>query len=161
MAGLEKEIGDLLRHRELTLGVVESATGGLVSHLVTNVPGSSDYYLGSVTAYSNEIKIKLDGVKVATISKYGSVSPQVAEEMAAGGRRVLGVDVCLADTGIAGPGGATPGKAVGLFYIGLSHKDGVFHRKHEFHGDREQNKRSAAEAALGWLKEYLTGLGEG
>jgi nicotinamide mononucleotide (NMN) deamidase PncC len=75
--------------------------------------------------------------------------------MALGGKKVLAVDICLADTGIAGPGGATPGKAVGLFYIGLAHKDGVFSRKHEFHGNRGQNKKSAAEVALNWLKEYL------
>jgi PncC family amidohydrolase len=155
MAGLEKEIGDLLRRKGLTLGVVESATGGLISHLITNVPGSSDFYQGSVTAYSNEIKMKIIGVKAETLQKYGSVSPQVAGEMALGGRRVLAVDICLADTGIAGPGGATPGKAVGLFYIGLAHKNGVFSRKHEFHGNRGQNKKSAAEAALAWLKEYL------
>jgi nicotinamide-nucleotide amidase len=135
--------------------VVESATGGLLSHLITNVPGSSDFYKGSVTSYANETKIKVIGVKAATLEKYGSVSPQVAEEMAAGGRKVLAVDICLADTGIAGPGGATPGKAVGLFYIGMANRDGVSSRKHEFHGSREENKRRAAEAALGWLKEYL------
>jgi len=155
MAGLEKEIGDLLRQKGLTLGVVESATGGLISHLITNVPGSSDYFKGSVTAYANETKVKVIGVKAETLREYGSVSPQVAEEMALGGRKVLAVDICLADTGIAGPGGATPGKAVGLFYIGLAHEGGAFSRKHEFHGNREQNKKSAAEAALGWLKEYL------
>jgi nicotinamide-nucleotide amidase len=160
MTGIEKEIGDLLRRRGLTLGVVESATGGLISHLITGVPGSSDYFKGSVTAYSNEIKIKVIGVKAATLKKYGSVSPQVAVEMAAGGRKVLAVDVCLADTGIAGPGGAAPGKAVGLFYIGLAHKGGAFNRKHEFHGDRAQNKISAAEAALAWLKEYLLSLSD-
>jgi nicotinamide-nucleotide amidase len=68
------------------------------------------------------------------------------------------VDICLADTGIAGPGGATPGKPVGLFYIGLAHKGGVFSRKHEFQGDRTRNKQSATEAALNWLKEYLDSL---
>jgi nicotinamide-nucleotide amidase len=152
---IEAEIGDLLKKKGLTLGVVESATGGLLSHLITNVPGSSDFYKGSVTSYANETKIKVIGVKAATLEKYGSVSPQVAEEMAAGGRKVLAVDICLADTGIAGPGGATPGKAVGLFYIGMANRDGVSSRKHEFHGSREENKRRAAEAALGWLKEYL------
>jgi len=158
MASLEKEIGDLLRQKGLTLGVVESATGGLISHLITNVSGSSDYYKGSITAYSNEVKIKVVGVKVNTISQHGAVSPQVAEEMALGGRRALAVDICLADTGIAGPGGATPGKSVGLFYIGLSHRAGTYSQKHLFQGDREQNKRDAAEAALSWLKEYLISL---
>jgi nicotinamide-nucleotide amidase len=158
MEALEYEIGELLRRQGLTLGAVESATGGLISHLVTNVPGSSDYFKGSVTSYSNEVKISVIGVKRATLEKYGSVSPQVAEEMAAGGRRLLGVDVCIADTGIAGPGGATPGKAVGLFYLGLAHRGGVFNRRYEFHGSRQENKRSAAEAALGWVKEYLEKL---
>jgi nicotinamide-nucleotide amidase len=152
---IEAEIGEMLKQKRLTLGVVESATGGLLSHLITNVPGSSDFYKGSVTSYANETKIKVIGVKAATLEKYGSVSPQVAEEMAAGGRKVLAVDICLADTGIAGPSGATPGKAVGLFYIGMANRDGVSSRKHEFHGSREENKRRAAEAALGWLKEYL------
>jgi nicotinamide-nucleotide amidase len=155
---LEEEIGNLLRRKGLTLGAVESATGGLISHLITNVPGSSDYFKGAVTSYSNEAKINVIGVRPETLERYGAVSPQVAEEMASGGRKVLGVDVCIADTGIAGPGGATPGKAVGLFYLGLAHKDGVFHRKHEFHGSREENKKSAAEAALQWLNEYLTSL---
>ena len=143
--GLEQEVGDLLRRKGLTLGVVESATGGLISHLITNVAGSSDYYKGSVTAYSNEIQ-------------YGAVSSQVAEEMAGGGRELLAVDICLADTGIAGPTGATPGKPVGLFYLGLADRSGTYHQEHHFRGDREQNKRSAAEAALDWLKEYLTNL---
>jgi len=155
MAGLEYEIGELLRRKGLTLGVVESATGGLISHLITNVPGSSDYYKGSVTSYANETKINVIGVKAATLEKHGAVSPQVAEEMAAGGRKLLGADICVADTGIAGPGGETPGKAVGLFYIGMANKDGVSTRKHEFRGDREANKQSAAEAALAWLREYL------
>ena len=158
MANLEREIGSLLRQKGLTLGIVESATGGLISHLITNVPASSDYYRGSVTAYSNEVKIKVVGVKEDTIDKYGAVSYQVAEEMARGGREILAADICLADTGIVGPGGATPGKPVGLFYIGLSHRAGTCSRKHYFQGDREQNKQSAAEAALAWLKEYLISL---
>ncbi len=158
MGSIEQEIGDLLRQKELTLGVVESATGGLISHRITNVPGSSDYYKGSVTAYSNEAKIKVVGVKKETISQYGAVSPQVAEEMAQGGRKVLAVDICLADTGIAGPGGAIPGKPVGLFYLGLSHQAGTYSQKHIFGRDRERNKQDAAVAALGWLKEYLMSL---
>lgn len=148
----------MLRRKGLTLGVVESATGGLLSHRLTNVPGSSEYYRGSLTAYSNEVKISVVGVNEETINKYGAVSFQVVEEMAQGGRRVLAVDICIADTGIAGPAGATPGKPVGLFYIGLAHRERTFTRKHEFQGDREKNKGDAAEAALSWLKEYLEGL---
>jgi PncC family amidohydrolase len=158
MTSLEQEVGKLLRQKGLTLGLVESATGGLLSHLITNVPGSSDYYKGSLTAYSNQLKTNLVGVAEDTISKYGAVSPQVAKEMAEGGKRIFDADICLVDTGIAGPGGATPGKPVGLFYIGLSHKGGTYSRKHCFKGRREQNKHLAAEAALLWLKEYLRSL---
>ncbi len=158
MASLEQEVGNLLRQKGLTLGIVESATGGLISHLITNVPGSSDYYKGSITAYSNEVKIEVIGVKEDTINDYGAVSYQVAEEMARRGREILAADICLADTGIAGPGGATPEKPLGLFYIGLSHQAGTYSQKHNFQGNREQNKRRAAEAALSWLKEYLLSL---
>ncbi len=158
MAALEQDVGELLHRKGLTLGLVESATGGLISHLITGVPGSSDYYKGSIIAYSNQVKIGLVGVKRETIERYGAVSSQVAEEMTQDGRRVLGVDICLSDTGIAGPGDATPGKPAGLFYIGLSHEGGTFSRKHSFQGDRAQNKQAAAEAALSWLKEYLLGL---
>jgi len=155
---LEEEVGVLLRQKGLTLGIVESATGGLLSHRITNIAGSSDYYKGSVTAYSNRVKIGVVGVKEATINQYGAVSPQIAEEMAQGGRRILSADICIADTGIAGPGGASAGKPVGLFYIGLSYGERTFSQKNNFRGDREQNKQSAAEAALSWLAEYLAGL---
>ena len=152
---LSREIGELLLQKGLILGVVESATGGLISHVITNIPGSSDYYQGSVTSYSNEIKIKIIGVKAETLEKYGSVSSQVAEEMALGGRKLLGVDICIADTGIAGPGGATLDKPVGLFYLGLADANGVLSRRQQFSGNREQNKQSATEATLLWLQEYL------
>jgi len=156
---LEEEIGSILKQKGLTLGIVESATGGLLSHRITNIAGSSDYYKGSVTAYSNQVKTGVVGVKEDTLNQYGAVSPEVAEEMALGGRKILSADICLADTGIAGPGGATEDKPVGLFYIGLSHGERTLSRRHNFSGDREQNKQSAAEAALKWLKEYLGGLG--
>jgi len=158
MAKLEEEVGRLLRQKRLTLGVVESATGAHISHRITNIPGCSEYFMGSIAAYSNEVKIRVLGVKEDDIRQFGAVSHQVAEQMADGGRKVLAVDICVADTGIAGPGGATPVKPVGLFFIGLSHRGGTFSRKHIFQGDREQNKHSAAEAALGWLKEYLNAL---
>lgn len=158
MSIIEQEIGALLRQKGMTLGAVESATGGLISHRITNVPGSSDYYKGSVTAYSNEAKVRIVGVNEATIDQHGAVSAQVAEEMAEGGRKLLAVDVCLADTGVAGPDGATEEKPVGLFYLGLSIKDKTYSRQHNFAGNREQNKQDAAEAALQWLKEYLSGL---
>ena len=155
---LAREVGNLLGQRRLTLGVVESATGGLISHLITNIPGSSDYFKGAVTAYSNEIKMKIIGVKAETLEEHGAVSATVAKAMALGGRNRLAVDVCLADTGIAGPGGATPDKPVGLFYIGLADRNGALSQRHRFSGDREQNKEKAAVAALSWLKEYLLEL---
>lgn len=163
MAKIEEEIGDLLRQNNLTLGVVESATGGLISQRITSVPGSSDYYKGSVTAYSNEIKIRVVGVKRTTISGQGAVSFLTAEEMAGEGRKFLGVDVCLSDTGIAGPGGATSGKPIGLFYLGLASEKGTSCQKHIFSGNREENKQNAAEAALKMLRSYLLeryGLGK-
>ena len=158
MAALEEEIGDLLRRKGLTLGAVESATGGLISHLITNIAGSSDYFKGSIISYSNEIKTNLAGVEESTVNQFGAVSHQVAEEMAEGGRKALGADICIADTGIAGPTGATRDKPVGLFYIGLSHQGGTFSQKHIFSGNRQQNKQEAASAALQWLRQYLVSL---
>jgi len=158
MLKLEQEIRELLRKNGLTLGVVESATGGLISHIITNAPGSSEYYNGSVTAYANQTKINVIGVRAETIQQYGAVSSQVAEEMALGGCRALAADICISDTGIAGPGGATPDKPVGLFYLGLAHKSVAYSQKHLFRGNREQNKERAAHAALDWLRQYLLNL---
>jgi nicotinamide-nucleotide amidase len=155
----EEEIGKMLKERGLSLGTVESATGGLISHLVTNISGSSDYFKGAVVSYGNGVKVGVAGVQAEAIQKYGAVSPQVAEQMALGGRKLLQVDLCLSDTGIAGPGGATPQKPVGLFYLGLAHGNIALSRKYIFNGSREQNKLSAAKAALSWLKEYLNDLG--
>jgi len=161
MAELEVEIARLIKEyqvktgKSLTIGTVESATGGRIADRITNVPGSSDYFKGSVVAYSNEAKIALLGVKKATIENYGAVSEQTALEMAQGGRKLLDVDICVADTGIAGPSGATPEKPLGLFYLGLAAKDGSLSQKHVFQGNREGNKRDAAEAALNMLKQYL------
>jgi len=153
------ELISRLRERGLTLGAVESATGGLISHLVTGAPGCSDVFMGAITSYSNGVKINVVGVKAATLEKHGAVSKQVARQMAAGGRRALGVDVCVADTGIAGPGGATEKKRVGLFYIGLSTPDGTYTRRHMFNGTREENKLSAARTALEWAGEWVRGKG--
>ena len=161
MAEMEAEIAWLIREyqaktgKSLTIGAVESATGGRVADLLTNVPGSSDYFKGSIVSYSNEAKIDVVGVKRETIESYGAVSPQTAVEMAEGGRKLLGVDVCISDTGIAGPSGATPEKPVGLFYIGLATEHESSSQKHIFRVNREENKQSAAEAALNVLKQYL------
>jgi PncC family amidohydrolase len=161
MAELEAEIAQLIREYQaktgklLTIGAVESATGGRIADRITNVPGSSDYFKGSIVAYSNEVKIALLGVKRRILENYGAVSEQTALEMARGGRKLLDVDICVSDTGIAGPSGATPEKPLGLFYIGLATRDESFSQKHAFQGNREGNKRDAAEAALNMLKQYL------
>ena len=158
MPGLEEEIGQLLRKLKWTLGTVESATGGLIAHRITGVAGSSDYFQGSIVSYSNEIKMRCVGVRRDTLATHGAVSPQVAEEMALGGRRVLNVDICISDTGIAGPGGATPGKPVGLFYTGMADRDGYSSKKWLFTGSREENRAAVAEAALQWLRDYLVSI---
>ena len=158
MPSLEETIGRLLLAKDLTLGTVESATGGLIAARLIDVPGSSDYFKGAIVSYSNEVKMRAVGVRKETLDEQGAVSAPVAEQMAAGGRRVLRVDICLSDTGIAGPGGATPGKPVGLFYIGLADMDGASARRHVFQGTRAENRRAAVEAGLAWLKSYLEGL---
>jgi nicotinamide-nucleotide amidase len=161
MPALQDDIAQLLREYQaktgklLTIGIVESATGGRISDKITNVPGSSDYYKGSIVSYTNEAKTEIVGVKKQTLKKHGAVSSKTAIEMAKGGRKLLNVDICISDTGIAGPTGATPGKPVGLFYLGLSAKDTAMAKEHHFPGNREQNKQNAAEAALTLLKEYL------
>jgi len=161
MTELEIEIARLIREYQaktgklLTIGAVESATGGRIADRITNVPGSSDYFKGSVVAYSNEVKIALLGVKKKTIENYGAVSEQTALEMARGGRKLLDVDICISDTGIAGPTGGTSSKPVGLFYLGLAAEDTSFSQTHVFPGNREGNKRDTAEAALSMLKQYL------
>jgi len=161
MAELEAEIARLIREyraktgKLLTIGTVESATSGRIADRITNVAGSSDYFKGSVVTYSNEVKIALVGVKRKTIENYGAVSEQAALEMARGGRKLLNVDICVSDTGIAGPSGGTPEKPVGLFYLGLASRDENLSQKHAFPGNREGNKRDAAEASLNMLKQYL------
>ncbi len=166
MAKLEAEISQLLRKYQAmtgklpTIGTAESATGGRISDKITNIPGSSDYFQGSIIAYSNEIKINVLGVKKETLENYGAVSHQTAREMAEGGRNLLKVDICISDTGIAGPAGATPEKPIGLFYIGLASAHHSTSSEHRFKGNRESNKRDAANAALTLVKEYLLELME-
>jgi PncC family amidohydrolase len=137
--------------RFFTLGVVESATGGSIADRITDVAGSSDYFTGAVVSYSNNVKSDMAGVREETLLLHGAVSSEVACEMATGGKKALKVDICLSTTGIAGPGGATAEKPVGLFYIGLATTDEVSVEKFVFRGKREEIKRKAAEKALGLL----------
>jgi PncC family amidohydrolase len=150
-------VGRLLEQRQMTLAVAESCTGGLVSHRITNVPGSSAYYRGSVTAYSNEVKEVVLSVQHHTLIQYGAVSEQTALEMARGVRDLLRADVGLAVTGIAGPGGGTPEKPVGLVYVGLAAPDGEWVERCMWDGNRIENKAYSAEAVLDLLHSYLRG----
>jgi len=154
---LEEEVGQLLVERGLTLAVAESCTGGLIAHRITNVPGSSRYFLGGVVAYANEAKEKVLGMSHETLAKYGAVSEETALEMAKGVRGLLRADVALSVTGIAGPSGGTPEKPVGLTYIALAAEDGERCEKHLWRGNRWENKEQTAEAALQMLRDYLKG----
>jgi PncC family amidohydrolase len=160
---LEIVIGQLLKQRGLTLAVAESCTGGLVSHRITDVPGSSVYYQGSVTSYSNEAKEHVLHVKHDTLERYGAVSEQAAREMARGARDVFHADVGLAVTGLAGPDGGTLEKPVGLVYVALAAPDGVWAERYVWKNDcgdpldRWENKALSAEAVLSLLYRYLEG----
>ncbi len=158
---LEILVGELLRERGLRLAVAESCTGGLIGHRLTNMPGSSTYYMGSVTAYAYEAKVRLLGVTWETLEKHGAVSRATVLEMARGVRRALAADVGLAVSGIAGPGGGTPEKPVGLTWVGLSTPQIQFAQDFYWHGDRLENKVASADAALRLLADHLQGhLGE-
>ncbi|MBN2385446.1 MAG: CinA family protein [Anaerolineales bacterium] len=150
-------LGELLRRRGLKLATAESCTGGLVAHRITNVPGSSDYFVGGVTAYAYEAKVALLHVSWDTLRTHGAVSRATVIEMARGVRTVLGAGLAIAVSGIAGPGGGLPDKPVGTTWIGLSATDGDWARLFHFQGNREANKAAAAETALQFLLNYLEG----
>jgi nicotinamide-nucleotide amidase len=161
---IEQKIGPLLRSRGLKLALAESCTGGLVGDLVTNVSGSSDYFIGGVMAYAYEAKRMLLGVRPETLERYGAVSRQTVLEMAQGARKVFSgneipIDqvVALSVSGIAGPGGGMTGKPVGLVWIGLSAPDGDRAWHFIWDGDRLQNKVSSAKKVLSLLSDYLQG----
>jgi PncC family amidohydrolase len=154
---LEMQIGDLLRMRNLKLATAESCTGGLIASRITDVPGSSDYFVGGVAAYAYEAKVRLLRVSWDTLQAYGAVSRETVLEMARGAREVLQADIAVSVSGIAGPGGGLPDKPVGTTWIGLSAQEGKWARVYCFDGDRLQNKSSSADAALQLLLDYLNG----
>jgi PncC family amidohydrolase len=154
---LEIQIGKLLRLSGQKLATAESCTGGLIGDRITNIPGSSDYYLGGVVAYAYEAKVALLGVSWDTLHEYGAVSRETALEMSRGARKALGADIAVSVSGIAGPGGGLPGKPVGTTWIGLSTVDGDWARVFCFPGEREKNKALSAEAALEFVLDYLNG----
>ena len=155
MDELAKKVAHLLKERNMKVATAESCTGGLIGHTITNIPGSSEYYEGGVISYSNALKMNLLGVKEETLAKYGAVSGQTAHEMADGIRKKASVDIGIATTGIAGPGGGTPEKPVGLVYIAISSEKETKVEKHLFHGNRWGNKESTCKAALNLLLNYL------
>ncbi len=152
---LEVRIGQALRRRGWTLSLAESCTGGLVSHRVTNVAGSSDYYRGGIVSYANQAKVGLLGVRPETLAAHGAVSRETALEMAAGARQALAADVGLSVTGIAGPGGGSPDKPVGLTWIAVNTPEGQTAERQVWSGDRESVKCQSAEAALVLLLRAL------
>lgn len=152
---MEKQVGALLSQHGLTLSTAESCTGGLLAHRLTNISGSSGYFLGGVVAYAYEAKEVLLGVQHETLTHHGAVSEQVALEMARGVRQRLRTDFGLSVTGVAGPTGGTPEKPVGLTYIALAGPEGERCQCHIWQGDRLQNKAQSAEAALWLLLTYL------
>ncbi|MBI3244019.1 MAG: CinA family protein [Chloroflexi bacterium] len=154
---LEAQIGALLAERKLTLAAAESCTGGLIAHRLTNVPGSSTYFLGGVVAYAYDAKEHLLGVHHATLYDHGAVSKETAIEMARGARRIFSADIAVAVTGIAGPGGGLPNKPVGLTWIALSTREGETAQQFIWGKDREGNKAESAEAALRMVWDYLQG----
>ncbi len=153
---LEVAVGRLLAAHRLTLAVAESCTGGLIMHRLTNVAGSSAYLMGGMVVYSYEAKVKFVGVQQSTLDQFGAVSAETAGEMARGVRAAFGADFALAVTGIAGPGGGTPTKPVGLVYIALDAPYGTQIERHLWQSDREGNKAHSAEAALALLYRHLT-----
>ncbi|HEU5371047.1 MAG TPA: CinA family nicotinamide mononucleotide deamidase-related protein [Gaiellaceae bacterium] len=147
---------DLLRDRGLTLGTAESCTGGLVAARITDVPGSSDVFLGSIVSYADSVKRDRLGVPDDVLAAHGAVSSETAEAMAAGARAALGVDVAVSVTGIAGPGGGTEEKPVGLVYLHAVGPDGELSRRLDFPGDRETIRLRAAVAALHLVRRLVT-----
>lgn len=152
---LEQVVGDGLRARGLMLAVAESCTGGLLSKRITDVPGCSDYYLGGVCSYANEVKMNVLGVKKETLDTVGAVSPEVAEQMAEGVARALGADVGVGITGVAGPGGGTDDKPVGLVYISVWHNGQHYTRKMKAANGRDRIRMQAASTALDLIRRNI------
>jgi PncC family amidohydrolase len=153
----EIEAGKLLRDRALKLALAESCTGGLVGHRITNIPGSSEYFMGGFVVYSYEAKASILGVSWDILNRYGAVSQETVLEMARGAKKALDTDVAVSISGIAGPGGGTLDKPVGTTWVGLVANDGEWAHEFHFDGNREQNKMSSADAAIQMLLNYLLG----
>lgn len=161
VAELAAQAGQLLSARGLTLALAESCTGGLIGHLITDVPGSSGYFLGSAVCYAYSAKEHILGVRPETLLSHGAVSAETAAEMAQGARRLFDADIAVSVTGIAGPGGGLPNKPVGLVHIHLSAADAEIAERHVWNADRAGNKRLSAEAVLRLVIRYVKGADDG
>jgi PncC family amidohydrolase len=148
-------VAALCLERGLTVATAESCTGGLIAKLITDLPGSSEFFRGGVVSYSNEVKMELLGVRDEELAAHGAVSAQVARSMAVGMRVRLGADLVVSVTGIAGPGGGTRAKPVGLTYIAVADATGTDVRRFAWAGDRTANRESGARAALELLMERI------
>ena len=157
---LESVTGSLLRSRGETLATAESCTGGNIAHRFTAMPGASDYFLGGVVAYSNEVKTALLGVDPDSLNRYGAVSRSVAEQMAEGVRRATGATYGISTTGIAGPTGGTPGKPVGTVWMAVATPEGVHSRCMVFGSVRAQNIERSSSNCINLLRLQLLGFGE-
>ncbi len=155
---LEAAIGKLLIAKKLTIATAESCTGGYVAHRLTNVAGSSAYFLGSIVAYDNEVKQRLLDVHPETLVTYGAVSEEVVREMAEGARTALGVDVALATSGVAGPGGGTPDKPVGTICIAVADANGTVSRRFNFDRGRELNIQYTAVQVLEMVRRRVAAM---
>lgn len=152
---LEEFIGFQLKNKGLTVSAAESCTGGLISSLLTSIPGSSSYFKGSVVAYSNEMKNKLLGVKNETLKNFGAVSRETVIEMANGGRVVMETGYCIAVSGIAGPDGGTPEKPVGTVWIAIASSQGNVAKQFHFGDNRQRNMMRASYSALNMLRKMI------
>jgi nicotinamide-nucleotide amidase len=152
---LEIVVVRMLIERNLKLATAESCTGGLIAHRITNVPGSSEAFLAGIVAYSNEAKSKFLGVASELIQQYGAVSPEVAEAMAVGAQERTRADITVGVTGIAGPGGGTPEKPVGLVYIAIKTPDGTSVTRNIMGGGRAEIKLRSSQTALNMIRSWI------
>lgn len=155
LVALAGRLGERCTGLGLRLVTVESCTGGLVGHLITETPGSSAWYLGGFVTYADQLKLDLVSVPAEVLAAHGAVSAQVALAMATAGRLRTGADVGAAVTGIAGPDGGTAQKPVGLTYVAVADANGTQVRRHLWSGSRAENKRESAAALLGLILEWI------
>ena len=152
---LEEALGQALLQKHSSVGTVESCTAGLLAQRIASVPGASAYYQGALLTYSNQLKVQIAQVNADILNEFGAVSEQVAKEMAANGKKILGVDYCLSTTGVAGPNGGSPEKPVGLVWVGLAGPNGTLAKQFRFGDNRQRNLDMTVLSAMNWLRYQL------